>query len=77
MAVAKADANIPLREEVDKLQTALTKQLALMEIRWDCGWNVTHYRGCLQSFMSLAQQHPETMHILKGIFFFNLFKINS
>ncbi|RZC31974.1 T-cell activation inhibitor, mitochondrial, partial [Asbolus verrucosus] len=65
-ALEKNEANRPLREEVDRLRKAIAKEWKLTDVRWDCGWNATHFRGCLQSFMSLAEQHPEVMHILKG-----------
>jgi hypothetical protein len=65
-ALEKLAANRPLREEVDRLRQVISKQWKLTDIRWDCGWNVTHFRGCLQSFMSLAEQHPDVMHFLKG-----------
>ncbi|XP_044266173.1 T-cell activation inhibitor, mitochondrial [Tribolium madens] len=64
-ALEKLEANRPLREEVDRLRKKIAQQWKLTDVRWDCGWNVTHFRGCLQSFMSLAEQHPEVMHVLK------------
>ncbi|KAJ3654985.1 hypothetical protein Zmor_014134 [Zophobas morio] len=65
-ALEKWEANRPLREEVDRLRLKISEQWKLTDIRWDCGWNVTHFRGCLQSFMALAEQHPEVIHSLKG-----------
>ncbi|GJQ86529.1 hypothetical protein Trydic_g10429 [Trypoxylus dichotomus] len=40
--------------------------IGVSKIIWDCGWNEMHFRGCLQSFIALAEQNPEPMHILKG-----------
>ncbi|KAK9888864.1 hypothetical protein WA026_001084 [Henosepilachna vigintioctopunctata] len=56
----------PLTEEVRKLQEIISNEFQLLDIRWNCGWNETHYRGCLMSFISLAEQHPEPMKVLKG-----------
>lgn len=38
-----------LKEEVYKLQELLAKRLELKEVRYDCGWNFEHYRGCLKT----------------------------
>ncbi|KAG5884444.1 hypothetical protein JTB14_023187 [Gonioctena quinquepunctata] len=65
-ALEKTEKGIIFREEITRLQETITKELGLEEIRWDCGWNDTHFRGCLLSFMSLAQHHPEIKDILKG-----------
>lgn len=43
------------------------------EVKWDCGWNEMHFRGCLQSFKALANDHPDKMSVLKGILL--MFKI--
>lgn len=56
----------PLSDEMNRLQEAIRNEWNLLDIRWNCGWNETHYRGCLHSFMALAGQHPEAMHQLKG-----------
>lgn len=65
-AAEKQAACYPLQEEVKRLQIELAEYLGLKEIIWDCGWNVTHFRGCLQSFQALARDHPEQMEVLKG-----------
>ena len=39
--------------------------MGLKNIIWDCGWNITHYRGCLLAFQALAEQHEEQMEVLK------------
>ncbi|KAJ8960801.1 hypothetical protein NQ318_020097 [Aromia moschata] len=54
------------REEIKRLREEITKDLGLKEIRWECGWNDTHFRGCLLSFKSLVEQHPHIRHVLKG-----------
>ncbi|XP_054284196.1 T-cell activation inhibitor, mitochondrial-like [Macrosteles quadrilineatus] len=56
----------PVREEVSKLQDQACRSLGLADVTSDCGWNIAHFRGCLMSFLSLAQQHPEHMAVLKG-----------
>lgn len=54
------------REEIKTLQKVITNELNLKEIRWDCGWNDTHFKGCLLSFKSLVEHHPEIRNVLKG-----------
>ncbi|XP_014217655.1 T-cell activation inhibitor, mitochondrial isoform X2 [Copidosoma floridanum] len=61
----KFEACRPVTSEVKKLEVALCDHLGLKNIFWDCGWNVTHYRGCLLAFQALAQHHPEPMEVLK------------
>ncbi|KAK7792587.1 hypothetical protein R5R35_005307 [Gryllus longicercus] len=56
----------PVREEIIRLQITLQDALGVQRVLWDCGWNVTHFRGCLQSFQALARHHPDVMHVLKG-----------
>ncbi|XP_023316846.1 T-cell activation inhibitor, mitochondrial isoform X2 [Trichogramma pretiosum] len=61
----KLEACRPIRSEVKKLEKVLSTNLGLKKIIWDCGWNITHYRGCLLAFQALAQHHPEPMKVLK------------
>lgn len=65
-AIKKAESHKPLKEEVDRLKKEITKQLNLLDIRWECGWNDLHFRGCLLSFLSLIEQHREIINILRG-----------
>lgn len=65
-AAEKQAACFPVQEEVKRLRVELAQNLGIQEIIWDCGWNVTHFRGCLQSFQVLATDHPELMQVLKG-----------
>lgn len=60
----KLEACRPMREEVQKLEKILCTKLGLKNIIWDCGWNITHYRGCLLAFKALAEHHPEPMAVL-------------
>nr|CAD7400941.1 unnamed protein product [Timema poppensis] len=56
----------PVRDEIYRLEKKLCDSLGLHKVVWDCGWNITHFRGCLISFQSLATHHPDNMHVLKG-----------
>lgn len=68
LAREKSGACAPVREEVERLQEALCQAFGLKAVVWDCGWNVTHFRGCLQSFQALAEHHAEDlMRSLKGM----------
>lgn len=64
-AHVKLEACRPAREEVEKLEKILCNDLGLKNIIWDCGWNISHYRGCLLAFQALAKHHPEQMEVLK------------
>lgn len=66
IAEEKQAACEPVQEEVEKLRVELAEILGLHDIIWDCGWNITHFRGCLQSFQALGRDHPDLMHVLKG-----------
>jgi len=63
----KLKACEPTREEVKRLQASLCDSLSLKEVVWDCGWNITHFRGCLQAFEALALHHKEEMSTLKDL----------
>lgn len=65
-ALEKSQKGEYYREEIKHLQEVITQELTLKEIRWDCGWNDTHFRGCLLSFKSLVEHHPEIKMVLKG-----------
>lgn len=67
MAIEKSNINRPIRQDVEKLKKIVIEKVGVSKIIWDCGWNEMHFRGCLQSFIALAEQNPEPMHILKGI----------
>lgn len=56
----------PVREEVVRLQKSLCDRLFLKAILWECGWNISHFRGCLLAFQALAQHHVDAMAVLKG-----------
>lgn len=62
----KLGATQPIREEVDRLREVICQSLELKEVLWDCGWNIAHFRGCLQSFLALIKHHHSQMETLKG-----------
>ena len=62
----KLEACRPMREEVQKLEKILCAELGLKSIKWDCGWNIAHYRGCLLAFKALVEHHPKPMEVLKN-----------
>lgn len=68
--VAKAQSKLracqPVREEIERLKKELKQTLNLNGIIWNCGWGITHFRGCLQSFRGLTVQHPRDMSPLRG-----------
>ncbi|KFM78449.1 hypothetical protein X975_17265, partial [Stegodyphus mimosarum] len=56
----------PLRDETERLCKELKETLNLQDVLWNCGWGITHFRGCLQSFKGLTLQHPSDMCVLAG-----------
>lgn len=65
-ALNRTQEGAAYREEIKTLQKIITEDLELKEIKWECGWNDTHFRGCLLSFRSLIEQHPEIRNVLRG-----------
>ncbi|XP_069677058.1 T-cell activation inhibitor, mitochondrial [Periplaneta americana] len=65
-ALRKLAACQPVRDEIVRLQRTLCASLGLQSVLWDCGWNVTHFRGCMLSFQALSRHHPDIMHTLQG-----------
>lgn len=57
----------PIKDNIATLIKELTQQWGIMEIRWECGWNESHYKACLQGLKCIAEQYPHVMHILRGI----------
>ncbi|XP_055386140.1 T-cell activation inhibitor, mitochondrial [Condylostylus longicornis] len=55
-----------LKEEVIKLQKSLAERLKLKELRYDCGWNYEHYRGCLKTLERLANMYEKETRMLQG-----------
>lgn len=65
-ALEKALHDQPYKDEVERLCKTIAKELQLKEIRWDCGWNASHFKGSLLSFKWLLEHHPEIKNMLKG-----------
>ncbi|KAH8302627.1 hypothetical protein KR044_009003 [Drosophila immigrans] len=55
-----------LEAEIDKLKDVLVKDLQLSDARYECGWNIEHYRGCLKSLQRLAQTHRAELSSLRN-----------
>lgn len=62
----RAEALQSIRDEVDKLEKSLVKNIKLKSIQYDCGWNVEHIRGCLKSLDRIAKMHEHDMKVLEG-----------
>lgn len=56
----------PIRNEIGRLKIELCENLKLKKIKWECGWNISHFRGSLESFQALLKHHPEVTESLKG-----------
>lgn len=55
-----------VRDEVEKLEKSIVKNIKLKAIQYDCGWNVEHIRGCLKSLDRIAKMHENDMKVLEG-----------
>ncbi|CAH1955869.1 unnamed protein product [Acanthoscelides obtectus] len=66
IALDKYQQGQEYRKEIARLREEIRKDLELFDIRWECGWNDTHFRGCLLSFKSLVDHHPSIRCHLKG-----------
>ncbi|KAH8266061.1 hypothetical protein KR038_001613 [Drosophila bunnanda] len=62
----RAKETAELQAEIDKLQRVLVEKLQLRDARYECGWNIDHYRGCLKTLERLANTHLVEMSPLKG-----------
>ncbi|XP_026683295.1 uncharacterized protein LOC113469643 [Diaphorina citri] len=62
----KLNRTKPVRELVEKLRLELCQLLELKGIKWDCGWDISHFKGCLVSFQTLCEHHRRDMESLKG-----------
>lgn len=65
-ALSRLQSCQPLREETERLCEEIKEALRLKEIIWNCGWGITHFRGCLLSFRTLQLQNPNDMLALVG-----------
>lgn len=64
VAAERQEALVGLREEIQRLRVELTKKLKLADLRYECGWNIEHYRGCMKSLEYIANLHD--MRFLEG-----------
>ncbi|XP_030567791.1 T-cell activation inhibitor, mitochondrial [Drosophila novamexicana] len=55
-----------LEAEIDKLKNVLVRDLQLRDARYECGWNIEHYRGCLKSLQRLTQTHAAVLETLRN-----------
>uniref|UniRef100_A0A1B0CN04 ABC transporter domain-containing protein n=1 Tax=Lutzomyia longipalpis TaxID=7200 RepID=A0A1B0CN04_LUTLO len=66
MALQRKNNLLGLREEIKKLEEKVIERLNLKDLRYECGWNVEHYRACLRSLESLANLHPKDLSHLEN-----------
>ncbi|KAH8039866.1 hypothetical protein HPB51_009122 [Rhipicephalus microplus] len=62
----RSAASGPVREEVFRLSKETVAELSLQDLRWECDWGSGHYRGSLESFRRLCQQHPDVAASIRG-----------
>ncbi|KAK2712671.1 T-cell activation inhibitor, mitochondrial-like [Artemia franciscana] len=55
-----------VRDEIKQLSDELLKELKLKDLKWECGWNTEHFKGCLRSLKCLASHHPSAMTALEN-----------
>ncbi|CAG9825367.1 unnamed protein product [Phaedon cochleariae] len=65
-ALEKSEKGDIFRKEITRLKTKIVEEVGVKDIQWDCGWNVSHFRGCLLSFLSLVEHHPNIKTALQG-----------
>ena len=54
----------PLRLQTERLQDELCREINLIDIQWDIGWNTAHKIGVLAAFINLLKQHEDIKNIL-------------
>ncbi|XP_015043211.2 T-cell activation inhibitor, mitochondrial isoform X3 [Drosophila pseudoobscura] len=64
-AKQRAKETAELQAEINKLQKVLVEKLKLRDARYECGWNIEHYRGCLKTLERLANTHLAEMAPLR------------
>lgn len=65
LAKERRDSLVGLRDEIEKLQSIIRKKLKLKDLRYECGWNIEHFRGCMKSLESMAELHSSDMRFLE------------
>lgn len=66
LAQERQESLVGLREEIQKLRSELMKKLKLLDLRYECGWNIEHFRGCMKSLEYMANLHAHDMRFLEG-----------
>lgn len=66
LAQERQEGLVGLREEIQKLRRQLMETLRLKDLRYECGWNIEHFRGCMKSLEYMANLHPQDMRFLEG-----------
>ncbi|XP_043196820.1 T-cell activation inhibitor, mitochondrial-like [Amphibalanus amphitrite] len=61
----RAAASARTRAEIGRLRAALVSRLHLSAMEWRCGWGAEHFRGCLRSFDTLVNHHPDVSELLR------------
>ena len=56
----------PVRLQTERLQDEICRELSLVDIEWDCGWDTAHKIGVLAAFNNLIHQHGDIKSILQG-----------
>ncbi|EDW17095.1 T-cell activation inhibitor, mitochondrial [Drosophila mojavensis] len=62
----RAKETSEMEAEIDKLKNVLVRDLQLRDARYECGWNIEHYRGCLKSLQRLSQTHGTVLETLRN-----------
>ena len=71
LAQVRQESLVGLREEIHKLRLELVEKLNLQDLRYECGWNIEHFRGCMKSLEYIANLHSKDMrHLEKRILVF-------
>lgn len=50
-----------IKDEVQKLKARVKAKFKLADIRYNCGWNFEHFRGCLKSLEKLYDLYSDEM----------------
>lgn len=65
LAQERQEALIGLRLEIKRLREELMEKLKLQDLRYECGWNIEHFRGCMKSLEYIANLHGQDMPVLE------------
>lgn len=65
VAEERKEALKGLREEIQRMRKELIERLKLEDLRYECGWNIEHFRGCMKSLEYIANLHGHEMRQLE------------